>query len=135
MMKKKNIKKILAKSISILEEKNSKDSETKKSEFALFKLQLSKVRFAKTDHYVNNKYVSFKKKTFVKLKPLPFSNMSVMFYELKQDIPVECIIFFEKGYLKGFEVYSCDGTIFESVNLDEIKVEQVDINYRLEKPE
>jgi len=49
-----------------------------------------------------------------------FGTLSLMFWELTQGISVDCILHFREGYVHALEVYSCDGTPFEDLDLTNI---------------
>ena len=49
-----------------------------------------------------------------------FGTLSLKFGELTHGIFVDCILHFKEGYVHALEVYSCDGTPFEDLDLTNI---------------
>ena len=88
--------------------------------------QYDRVRFKETDHRPGNFYWELSVDN-ENGETLPFTAgvQSVFFWEQTQNIPIDCIIHFGNGYMDGLEVYSADGTIFESLCLDNIKIVEV----------
>jgi len=71
----------------------------------------------------NNKYISFYVDGETRNTcSLGFSPLSVMFWELTQNIPIECILFYKDGCIYSLEAYSCDGSPFETIYPDNIDI-------------
>ena len=79
----------------------------------------------KTDHYDSNRYWYFAiynpKERIIPI-PVRRSTLDVHFWDRTQNIPFVCILFFNDGYIEGLEVYSCDGTPFETIDLGNIEI-------------
>ena len=71
----------------------------------------------------NNKYITFDiKPGFEKADTSNFGVLSVMFWELRKCIPIDCILHFKDGYIHSLEVYSCDGSAFDDIDIENINV-------------
>jgi len=89
----------------------------------LYDEQRNTLRIEKAEISDTNKYFVFcageKREKSNSLNVLP---LSVMFWELTHTFPIECIMFIKDGYIHSLEIYSCDGSPFEEIDLDNIDI-------------
>lgn len=80
----------------------------------------------KAEFYNDNKYITFVIDEEVKkVDTTSFGTMSVMFWDLTYNIPIDCILHFKYGYIYSLEVYSCDGQAFENLDIKNIDIKVI----------
>jgi len=89
----------------------------------LVKNQKNNIRIEKIEDSENSKYITFYFDKIVdRVDNLVFGVLSVMFWELTQDIPIDCILHLKNGYMDSLEIYSCDGRGFEDIDISNIDI-------------
>ena len=114
-MKRKTINKIFSLILT-----NEEISEEQKR---IIERQWAKAKVAKTDHYVNNRYWEFSvNRNANAIFSVAFRILDVYFWDLTQNFPVHCILDFKDGYITALEVYTPDGSLFETIDMENIDV-------------
>lgn len=91
--------------------------------------QRTHMKIKETNHRPGNKYWLFSvDKDANGIFPVQFRTLSVCFEERSQGIPIDCILLFKEGYIDALEVYSCDGTVFETINMENLGALQFSIS-------
>ena len=89
--------------------------------------QYNNVRFENTDHKPGNFYWELSVSGIgEKVLPVATRIESLFFWERTQNIPIDCIIRLQDGYMKSLEVYSADGAVFDHLCLDNIEIVEDD---------
>jgi len=94
----------------------------------IIKEQRKYINILDIEIFDNNKYVIFNINNAMtkKISKTTLGTMSIMFYELTQNIPIDCILHLRNGYIHSLEVYSCDGQAFETLDMTAIDVRVID---------
>ena len=72
----------------------------------------------------NNKYFIFKFNGNVEsIDTSKFGVISVDFLEKSHGIGIDCVLFFENGYIKSLEIYSVCGSDFENIDISNIEIQ------------
>jgi hypothetical protein len=88
----------------------------------LIRSQRKNLSIEKTEDLGNNKYISFKVMDDDNFSVSFFEVISVMFWELTQNIPIDCILHLKNGCINSLEVYSCDGRNFGDLDISNIDI-------------
>ena len=88
----------------------------------LVEKQREHMTIKKTEIFENHKfaYLSVNNQHKIDVHPAASGVIYILFWELSQDILLDCILHFKGGYMDILEVYTPDGTPFETIDLNNI---------------
>ncbi|MDR2183076.1 MAG: hypothetical protein LBE55_02770 [Clostridiales bacterium] len=92
-------------------------------EIEVIKKQRANLIIKDKEFFDNSKYITFTvEPDLKKISAANFSVMSIMFWEPGRHIPIDCILHFKDGSIHGLEVYSCDGSAFDDIDIEGIDI-------------